>query len=77
MNTKKSLIIASAAAGAFILVCLFLLPQPKPMKFSGAMKALQFWNAQRAYPGDQIDDQKFFSAFERQRFEKSSERQLT
>ncbi len=77
MNNTKSILFASGCSVAFILYCLLVLPQPKPLKFSGAMQALQFWNAQRAYPKKEIDDRQFYSAFVRQQFEKSSERQLT
>ncbi|MCK9409308.1 MAG: T9SS type A sorting domain-containing protein [Bacteriovoracaceae bacterium] len=77
MKNKNALITAALCAVLFIVFCLLVIPQPTPLKFSGAMQALQLWNAQRAYPGTTIDDRKYFDAFERQRFEKASEYQLT
>jgi photosystem II stability/assembly factor-like uncharacterized protein len=77
MKNRNATIAAALSSCAFVLFCLYIVPQPKPLKFSGAMQALQFWNAQRAYPDKQIDDRAYLAAFERQRFEWSQERQLT
>lgn len=76
MSNRRSLLLSAGCAAAFILFCLIVSPAPAPLKFSGAMQALQFWNAQRAYPAKQVDDRLYAAAFEKERFERSSERSL-
>ncbi|MFA5834149.1 MAG: T9SS type A sorting domain-containing protein [Bacteroidota bacterium] len=76
MKNTTSFLFAFSCSVFFIFFCLTVIPKPTPLKFSGAMQALQFWNAQRAYPNKLIDDQQFYSEFVRQKFEKSSESQL-
>ncbi len=77
MKNRYSYLLSLGSAAAFILLCEFIVPKPAPLKFSGAMQALQFWNAQRAYPEKQIDDRLFSTAFEKVRFEKAAGQQLT
>jgi photosystem II stability/assembly factor-like uncharacterized protein len=69
---KRHASFAAIVTALFLLYSLFIVPQPKPLRFSGAMQALQFWNAQRAYPNTMVDDRQFVAAFEQQRSERSS-----
>jgi photosystem II stability/assembly factor-like uncharacterized protein len=65
---KSFLIFACAAAvfaGAFILrqALRHPLPQETNSRRSGAMEALEFWTASRAYPADDIPADKYFRAW--------------
>ncbi len=77
MTNRTSAFAAAALSAAFLYFLAEIVPHTKPMKFSGAMQALQFWNAQRAYPDPYIDDRKFHAAFRAARFERSSEAAIT
>ncbi len=63
MNQKNSISIAAAAVILFFVYSMLIIPDPTPLRFSGAMKALQLWTAQRAYPNDNFDDRLFHAAF--------------
>ncbi|MFA6468207.1 MAG: T9SS type A sorting domain-containing protein [Bacteroidota bacterium] len=77
MNTKSSITIGVLCSAAFIVFLVIFLPKDKPLKFSGAMQALQLWNEQRAYPDAEIDDEKYFTAFRRQRDAGLAEKQIS
>jgi photosystem II stability/assembly factor-like uncharacterized protein len=64
MKQKLSISIAAAAVILFLVYTLVIIPKPTPLRFSGAMKALQLWTAQRAYPNENFDDRLFHAAFE-------------
>lgn len=66
MRTRTSVAIALLSAIAFLFLCLVIIPPAPPLKFSGAMQALQFWTAQRAYPNSNLDDRRYHAAYQKE-----------
>lgn len=62
MNNRRLLPIVTAAAVLLIAAMVLFAPRPVPVRFSGAMKAMQLWTDQRAYPFDRLDDRLFEAA---------------
>jgi hypothetical protein len=65
---KRTLIVLlSAAVFAGVFIARLSLRQPPPQEMetrrSGAMEALEFWTAARAYPGDDIPADRYFRAW--------------
>ncbi|NUN69350.1 MAG: T9SS type A sorting domain-containing protein [Bacteroidetes bacterium] len=73
----RNLSIASAVTVSFLIFCLLIIPQQKPLRFSGAMQALQLWTAQRAYPGTQVNDAQYAAEFTRLRSGLRTDRPLS
>ncbi len=73
----RNISIAATVTISFLIFCLLIIPQQKPLRFSGAMQALQLWTAQRAYPGTQVNDTQYAAEFSRLRSDLRSDRPLT
>lgn len=71
MKRFRSAGISAAAVMAFLVTVFAVIPKPTPLRFSGAMKSLQWWTEQRAYPGNGIDDRLYHAAYDAEKQKRS------
>jgi photosystem II stability/assembly factor-like uncharacterized protein len=71
---KKNIVIGFSilliAVLTIIRLNIYDIEKKLPKKLSGAYEALKFWNNSRAYPNKDIDNEKFYIAFQDKKFSK-------